>query len=63
VLLVEWGDTVEELLSAERLRVELTTGPGTEDDMRTITIAAVGQGWEDRFAELEAALMPWAATP
>jgi hypothetical protein len=31
--------------------------------MRTITIAAVGQGWEDRFAELEAALMPWAATP
>ncbi len=63
VLLVEWGDTVEELLSEERLRVEITTGPGPEDEVRTIAVAAVGQGWADRFAELEAALMPWAAAP
>jgi len=59
VLLVEWGDTVEELLPGERLRVELTTGSGQEHDARTIVFAAVGAGWAERFAELEAAMMPW----
>ncbi|HEY7761407.1 MAG TPA: tRNA (adenosine(37)-N6)-threonylcarbamoyltransferase complex ATPase subunit type 1 TsaE [Actinomycetota bacterium] len=62
VLLVEWGDTVEELLPAERLRVELTTGPAHQDD-RAVVIAAAGEGWAERFPELEAAVIPWAATP
>jgi len=58
VLLVEWGDTIEELLPESRLRVEITTS--TEgDDVRTIEISATGAGWIDRFAELEAAVMPW----
>ncbi|HET9312199.1 MAG TPA: tRNA (adenosine(37)-N6)-threonylcarbamoyltransferase complex ATPase subunit type 1 TsaE [Actinomycetota bacterium] len=61
LLLVEWGDTVEELLPEERLRVELTTGPGQEDDARTIVVTAVGEGWAERFADLEAAVMPWVA--
>lgn len=59
VLLVEWGDTIEELLPDERLRVELSTGDGVDDDARTISISAVGPGWLERFAELEAAVMPW----
>jgi tRNA threonylcarbamoyladenosine biosynthesis protein TsaE len=61
VLLVEWGDTIEELLPDDRLRVELTTGDadGDGDESRRIAISAVGEGWHARFAELEAAVMPW----
>jgi tRNA threonylcarbamoyladenosine biosynthesis protein TsaE len=58
VLLVEWGDTIEELLPESRLRVEITT-PGDADEVRAIVISAIGAGWSDRFAELEAAVMPW----
>jgi tRNA threonylcarbamoyladenosine biosynthesis protein TsaE len=57
VLLVEWGDTIEELLPETRLRVEITTADAHE--ARTIAISASGAGWTDRFAELEAAVMPW----
>ena len=32
VLLVEWGDTIEELLPDERLRVELTTDDGAGEE-------------------------------
>jgi len=59
VLLVEWGDTIEELLPDDRLQVELTTLEADED-LRTIEISASGPGWAERFAELEAAVMPWA---
>jgi len=62
VLLVEWGDTIEELLPDERLRIELTTGAGPDDD-RSIAISATGAGWAERFAALEAAVMPWVAAP
>ncbi len=41
LLLVEWGDAVEELLSDERLRVELTTvDPTGEDEARRVLITA-----------------------
>lgn len=59
VLLVEWGDTIEELLPDDRLRVELTTRDDADVDARAITIAATGAGWRDRFPELAAAVMPW----
>ena len=59
VLLVEWGDTIEELLPDERLRVELITDDATGEDARAISISATGVGWGDRFAELEAAVLPW----
>jgi tRNA threonylcarbamoyladenosine biosynthesis protein TsaE len=58
VLLVEWGDTIEELLPESRLRVEITTS-ADGDEARTIAISAAGAGWIDRFAELEVAVMPW----
>jgi tRNA threonylcarbamoyladenosine biosynthesis protein TsaE len=58
VLLVEWGDTIEELLPESRLRVEITTSDGA-DEARTIAISATGAGWRERFAELEVAVMPW----
>ena len=60
VLLVEWGDTIEELLPDERLRVELTTDDEFDEHVRAISISATGDGWSDRFAELEAAVLPWA---
>ena len=64
VLLVEWGDTIEELLPDERLRIELTTGAGSGvDDERSIAISATGAGWAERFASLEAAVMPWVVAP
>jgi tRNA threonylcarbamoyladenosine biosynthesis protein TsaE len=58
VLLVEWGDAIEELLPASRLRVEITTAVDAEE-ARMISISATGAGWTDRFPELEAAVMPW----
>ena len=63
VLLVEWGDTIEELLPDERLRIELTSGVDPDDDERSIAISATGAGWAERFAALEAAVMPWVAAP
>lgn len=60
VLLVEWGDAVEELLPPDRLRVELTgedpTGAG---ESRRIVVEAVGPGWADREERLAEALAPW----
>ena len=45
VLLVEWGDTIEELLPDDRLRVELTTDEAPGEDVRAISISATGDGW------------------
>jgi tRNA threonylcarbamoyladenosine biosynthesis protein TsaE len=54
VLLVEWGDAVEELLSDDRLVVELTTdGVG---ETRRITIVPQGRSWAARWERLEQAL-------
>jgi tRNA threonylcarbamoyladenosine biosynthesis protein TsaE len=57
VLLVEWGDAVQDLLPPDRLRVELTTGPA--DDGRRIVITPQGSSWELRWERLEQALDPF----
>lgn len=64
VLIVEWGDAVEELLPEDRLVVEmLTTDPTGEDDTRAISVHAEGPGWDERADELTRALGPWGASP
>lgn len=70
VLLVEWGDAVEELMPPERLRVELTLeeqAPGPEGsegpEVRRIVIGAVGKGWRERLDALAGALAPWGTEP
>jgi tRNA threonylcarbamoyladenosine biosynthesis protein TsaE len=55
VLLVEWGDAVEELLPADRLRVELTN-LADDDDARRIAISPEGRSWALRWQHLEDAL-------
>ena len=60
VLLVEWGDAVEELLPDDRLRVELTgEDPTGEDESRRIVVEAVGPSWPERVDDLGTALAPW----
>lgn len=47
VTVVEWGDGVAEALSADRLRVHLRRSRGVDqgDDLRVITVTAVGSRW------------------
>jgi tRNA threonylcarbamoyladenosine biosynthesis protein TsaE len=59
VLLIEWGDAVEELLPADRLRIELTTEDGSE--VRRIAVAGEGPSWAARAEALGRALAPWEA--
>jgi tRNA threonylcarbamoyladenosine biosynthesis protein TsaE len=59
VLLVEWGDAVEEILPADHLTVELTGGDG--DDVRRIAMAPGGATWVERWERLEQLLAPWSA--
>jgi tRNA A37 threonylcarbamoyladenosine biosynthesis protein TsaE len=61
-LLVEWGDTIEELLPDDRLRIELVTVDDREESARAMSISATGAGWAERFAEVEAAVLPWTVT-
>jgi tRNA threonylcarbamoyladenosine biosynthesis protein TsaE len=62
VLVVEWGDAVDELLPEERLRVELTTTDVTgADETRRIAVRAKGSSWGGRWSDLVAALAPWRA--
>jgi tRNA threonylcarbamoyladenosine biosynthesis protein TsaE len=60
VLLVEWGDVIEELLPADRLRIEFSSVQGDDVDGRAITITLAGASWAERSAELEVAVQPWA---
>jgi tRNA threonylcarbamoyladenosine biosynthesis protein TsaE len=60
VLLVEWGDAIEELLPDDRLRVELTqVDPGGVTEIRRIRLHSVGGSWVERWEHLEQALSPW----
>ena len=60
VLIVEWGDAVQELLPHDRLALEMRTAdPTGEDETRTIEVRAEGRTWEERAHELTGALRPW----
>ena len=60
VLLVEWGDAVEELLADDRLRVELVgADPTGEDDTRLVRLRAVGPSWAERWQGVTEALDGW----
>jgi tRNA threonylcarbamoyladenosine biosynthesis protein TsaE len=62
VLIVEWGDAVEELLPDDRLRVELTSeDPAGGSDARRMAITAEGPSWVERADELAAVTAPWSA--
>lgn len=58
VLIVEWGDAVEELLSPHRLTIELTGRSFGEQEDRLMKITADGS-WAERWNDLTEALAPW----
>ena len=72
VLLVEWGDAVEELIGDDRLTIELTTVdlPGDPsgdscgdlargDETRRIALRPDGASWVERWSHVTDALAPW----
>jgi tRNA threonylcarbamoyladenosine biosynthesis protein TsaE len=62
VLLVEWGDAIEELLPVDHLTVELTTAPDDlEAQARRIVLWPGGRSWVERWERLEQVLDLWAA--
>jgi tRNA threonylcarbamoyladenosine biosynthesis protein TsaE len=58
VLLVEWGDAIEDLLPDDRLRIELTA-PEPDTEARRIVIEPKGESWPARWERLEQVLRPW----
>jgi tRNA threonylcarbamoyladenosine biosynthesis protein TsaE len=58
VLLVEWGDAVQEVLPADHLTIELAGG--AEDEARLLVFTPGGQTWVERWERLEQVLAPWA---
>jgi tRNA threonylcarbamoyladenosine biosynthesis protein TsaE len=58
VVLVEWGDTVEDLWPGEHLRVTLTAPDPMVQD-RCIAFEGDGASWASRWGDLEAALAAW----
>jgi tRNA threonylcarbamoyladenosine biosynthesis protein TsaE len=61
VLVVEWGDAVEDLLPPDRLRLELSV-PDPSSEARVVVATPEGGGWPARWRELEVALAPWEET-
>jgi tRNA threonylcarbamoyladenosine biosynthesis protein TsaE len=68
LLLVEWGDAIEELLPTDRLWVELTveevsaTVPEMETPVhepRRVGIRGTGTSWAERWEQVEQAVAPW----
>jgi tRNA threonylcarbamoyladenosine biosynthesis protein TsaE len=60
VLIVEWGDAVEEILPDDRLRLELTTEDQSgRDEARRIAIRARGSSWLERSDAVASATRPW----
>jgi tRNA threonylcarbamoyladenosine biosynthesis protein TsaE len=60
VLLVEWGDAVEELLGDDRLTIELrTVDPTGADETRHIAVRADGASWTERWRLVTDAAAPW----
>ena len=58
VLIVEWGDAVEDLLPAERLRIEVTA-PDPGPERRRFVIESRGGSWAARWERLEQMLRSW----
>lgn len=64
VLLVEWGDAIEELLPPGRLRVELTSeDPSGDSEARRIAFAGMGGAWAARWERMRGLLADWTAAP
>ena len=64
VLIVEWGDAIDELLPEDLLQVQMTVDdPTGEDETRTIAIRRRGSSWDERSDELTAAVRPWSIEP
>ena len=62
VLVIEWGDAVEELLAPDRVRFELTAeDPTGELDARAIAVSTQGPAWDERAHALAGALERWRA--
>jgi tRNA threonylcarbamoyladenosine biosynthesis protein TsaE len=60
VLIVEWGDAIEELLPEDLLQIQMTVDdPSGEDEARTIAIRSRGPSWDERSDELAATVRPW----
>ena len=59
VALVEWGDAAEPVLGDGALSIRLAAVDGDED-RRSVALSADGSAWEVRWADLVAALSPWA---
>lgn len=45
IVLMEWGEAVEQLLPRSHLRVEIRRAPGEEDDHRMLTFRPTGDEW------------------
>ena len=58
VALVEWGDAAEPVLGSGALSLLVEVDPDDEG-RRRITVAGAGTRWDDRWADLVAALAPW----
>ncbi|MGE5227821.1 MAG: tRNA (adenosine(37)-N6)-threonylcarbamoyltransferase complex ATPase subunit type 1 TsaE [Planctomycetaceae bacterium] len=62
VLVVEWGDAIEELLAPDRVRFELTPeDPTGTSQARAIAVSTQGPAWEERARSLADALARWRA--
>jgi len=57
VTFVEWGSAVEALFADHYLEVELVASG--DSDERRITLTATGDGWRDRWPDVERALESW----
>ena len=61
VLLVEWGDAVEEVLPADHVTIELTGAE--DDDARRLVFTPGGQTWVERWERLEQGMSRWRVDP
>lgn len=57
VVIVEWGDAIEALLPANKLRIELTVPD--ESEARLLVLSGSGPEWGMRWERLERATEPW----
>lgn len=58
IALVEWGDVAQDVLG-DSLVVSLEADDEDDDDSRSVTVSAVGHGWDSRWDKLRTSLSPW----